>query len=74
MTGLELLQTLRVDPSLQHIPFLLVTAEARKENIIEAAQAGADGYILKPFSQETLRERVVRIIEKRLVSSNSEFA
>ena len=56
MTGIELLRAIRGDEALKHLPVLMITAEARKENIIEAAQAGANGYIVKPFTAATLDE------------------
>ena len=65
MTGLELLKAVRRSPQLKHLPFLLLTAEARKENIVEAAQAGADGYIVKPFSAAVLSEKVNAILTRR---------
>lgn len=65
MTGLELLRAVRGDETLQHLPFLLITAEARKENIVEAAQAGADGYIVEPFTAATLAEKVQNILRKK---------
>jgi two-component system chemotaxis response regulator CheY len=58
MTGLELLKAVRADANLQDIPVLLVTAEALKENVVEAAKAGASGYIVKPFTAETLKEKI----------------
>lgn len=68
MNGLELLQAVRNSPQLKDLPFLLVTAEARKENIVDAAQAGADGYIVKPFTAATLNEKIMMILKrKRLV-------
>jgi two-component system chemotaxis response regulator CheY len=63
MTGLELLKELRADPALRHLPVLMVTAEAKKENIIEAAQAGASGYIVKPFTAATLDEKLNKIFQ-----------
>lgn len=65
MTGLELLQHVRASQALKHLPFLLITAEARKENIIEAAQNGADGYIVKPFTATVLNEKVQNILKKK---------
>jgi two-component system chemotaxis response regulator CheY len=65
MNGLELLKAVRSSPHLAHLPFLLVTAEAQKENIIDAAQAGADGYIVKPFSAATLNEKIEAILKRR---------
>ena len=64
MDGLTLLQPVRSDPALKHLPFLMITAEAKKENIIAAAQAGASGYIVKPFTAATLNEKMVKIFEK----------
>jgi two-component system chemotaxis response regulator CheY len=61
MTGLELLQKIRADDSLKHLPVLMVTAEAKKENIIAAAQAGASGYVVKPFTAATLDEKLKKI-------------
>ena len=65
MNGLELLKAVRSAPHLKHLPFLLVTAEARKENIIDAAQAGADGYIVKPFSAATLNQKIEAILKRK---------
>ena len=64
MDGLTLLQTVRSDPNLKHLPVLMITAEAKKENIIAAAQAGASGYIVKPFTAGTLGEKMAKIFEK----------
>jgi two-component system, chemotaxis family, chemotaxis protein CheY len=64
MTGIELLRAIRADPSLKHLPVMMVTAEAKKENIIEAAQAGANGYVVKPFTAATLEEKLNKIFEK----------
>jgi two-component system chemotaxis response regulator CheY len=64
MTGLELLTAIRADPNLKSLPVLLVTAEAKNENIVAAAQAGANGYIVKPFTAATLEEKLTKIIEK----------
>lgn len=64
MDGLTLLQTIRSTPTLQHLPVLMVTAEAKKENIVAAAQAGASGYIVKPFTSATLAEKLGKIFEK----------
>ncbi len=61
MTGIELLQAIRTDASLKHLPVLMVTAEAKKENIIAAAQAGASGYVVKPFTAATLDEKLKKI-------------
>lgn len=64
MDGLALLQAVRADPALKHLPVLMITAEAKKENIIQAAQAGASGYIVKPFTAATLGEKLTKIFEK----------
>jgi len=64
MDGLTLLQSIRSTPNLKHLPVLMITAEAKKENIIAAAQAGASGYIVKPFTSGTLSEKLNKIFEK----------
>lgn len=64
MDGLTLLQHIRADAELAKIPVLMVTAEAKKENIIAAAQAGANGYVVKPFTAATLDEKLSKIFEK----------
>ncbi|KAF7598905.1 MAG: response regulator [Candidatus Dactylopiibacterium carminicum] len=64
MTGIELLRAIRASAPLAHLPVLMITAEAKKENIIEAAQAGASGYIVKPFTAATLSEKLGKIFEK----------
>ncbi|MBN8429091.1 MAG: chemotaxis response regulator CheY [Xanthomonadales bacterium] len=64
MDGLTLLQTIRATPNLKHLPVLMITAEAKKENIIAAAQAGASGYIVKPFTAATLSEKLQKIFDK----------
>lgn len=64
MDGLTLLQSVRADPALKHLPVLMITAEAKKENIIAAAQAGASGYIVKPFTAAVLGEKLGKIFEK----------
>ncbi|MDD3354044.1 chemotaxis response regulator CheY [Zoogloea sp.] len=64
MDGLTLLQSIRANPALKHLPVLMITAEAKKENIIAAAQAGASGYIVKPFTAATLSEKLEKIFEK----------
>ncbi|NLR75364.1 MULTISPECIES: chemotaxis response regulator CheY [Leeia] len=63
MTGIELLRAVRADPNLKQLPFLMITAEAKKENIIEAATAGASGYIVKPFTAATLDEKLNKIFQ-----------
>ncbi len=64
MTGIDLLKNIRKEPTLKHLPVLMVTAEAKRENIIEAAQAGASGYVVKPFTAATLDEKLKKIFEK----------
>lgn len=64
MDGLTLLQSLRADPAYKNLPVMMITAEAKKENIIAAAQAGASGYIVKPFTAATLSEKMEKIFEK----------
>jgi two-component system chemotaxis response regulator CheY len=64
MDGLTLLQSIRRTPQLKHLPVLMITAEAKKENIIAAAQAGASGYVVKPFTAATLAEKLEKIFEK----------
>jgi len=64
MDGLQLLNEIRKDERLKAIPVLMVTAEAKKENIIAAAQAGASGYVVKPFTAATLEEKLGKIFEK----------
>lgn len=61
---LELLKTIRADSAMSALPVLMVTAEAKKENIIAAAQAGASGYVVKPFTAATLEEKLNKIFEK----------
>ena len=62
MGGLELLKEVRADESLRHVPFIIVSAEARAEAIIAAKRAGADTYILKPFGAETLRAKLASVL------------
>ena len=64
MNGFDLLKAVKADESLRHIPVLMVTAEARKEDIVMAAQSGAAGYIVKPFTKATLEEKVQKILQK----------
>ncbi len=64
MTGIDLLKAVRADESLSHIPVLMVTAEQKREQIIEAAQAGVNGYIIKPFTAQTLKEKLDKIFER----------
>ena len=64
MNGFELLRQIRADSDLKALPVLMVTAEAKKEDIITAAQAGASGYVVKPFTKATLEEKVGLIMKK----------
>jgi two-component system chemotaxis response regulator CheY len=64
MTGFDLLKAIKADDQLRHLPVLMVTAEARKEDIVLAAQSGAAGYIVKPFTKATLEEKVTKIMQK----------
>ena len=69
MTGIELLKAVRSDPKLASLPVLMVTAEAKKEQIVEAAQAGVNGYIVKPFTAQTLKEKIDRIFDRIAASA-----
>ena len=62
MTGFELLQRVRADEALKDIPFLMVTAESKPENVVAAKQAGVSNYIVKPFNAETLKGKLVAIL------------
>jgi len=64
MTGIDLLKAVRADERLSTMPVLLVTAEAKKDQIVEAAQAGVNGYVVKPFTAETLKEKIEKIFER----------
>jgi two-component system chemotaxis response regulator CheY len=64
MNGFELLRAIKADDALRHLPVLMVTAEARKEDIVLAAQSGAAGYIVKPFTKATLEEKLTKIVQK----------
>jgi two-component system chemotaxis response regulator CheY len=64
MQGIDLLKNIRADARLAHIPVLLVTAEAKKEQIVMAAQAGVNGYIVKPFTAATLKAKLDKIFER----------
>jgi len=64
MQGIELLKAIRAEERLKTLPVLMVTAEAKREQIMEAAQAGVNGYIVKPFTAETLREKIEKIFER----------
>lgn len=69
MDGLTLLQSMRADETLKKIPVLMVTAEAKKENIVAAAQAGANGYVVKPFTAVTLDEKLSKILQNMVSAS-----
>lgn len=69
MTGLELLRAVRSDPALAKLPVLMVTAEAKREQIVEAAQAGINGYVVKPFTANTLKEKIDKIFERLAASA-----
>ena len=62
MPGLDLLKAVRADPKLAKMPVLMLTAEAKREQIIEAAQAGVNGYVIKPFTAITLKEKIDKIL------------
>ncbi|GLS15423.1 MULTISPECIES: chemotaxis response regulator CheY [Hydrogenophaga] len=64
MNGFQLLAEIKKDDALKHLPVLMVTAEARKEDIVQAAQGGAAGYIVKPFTKATLEEKLANIFKK----------
>lgn len=65
LDGLDMLRTIRADAALRHLAVLMVSAEARKELIVAAAQAGANGYVVKPFTAAVLDERLIRAWEHR---------
>jgi len=64
MAGIDLLKAVRADARLKDMPVLMVTAEAKRDQIVEAAQAGVNGYIIKPFTADTLREKIDKIFER----------
>jgi two-component system chemotaxis response regulator CheY len=64
MNGFELLRAMRAEPALKTVPVLVVSAEAKKEDIVTAAQAGANGYVVKPFTKVTLEEKLNKIVQK----------
>jgi len=64
MQGIDLLRAIRADDKLKHLPVLMVTAEAKKEQIIAAAQAGVNGYVVKPFTAATLKHKLEKIFER----------
>ncbi len=64
MTGIDLLKTVRADDSLKTLPVLMVTAEAKRDQIVAAAQAGVNGYVVKPFTAAVLKEKIEKIFER----------
>jgi two-component system chemotaxis response regulator CheY len=64
MTGLDLLKAVRGDPKLSSMPVLMVTAEAKRDQIVQAAEAGINGYIIKPFTAQTLQEKLEKTLER----------
>jgi two-component system chemotaxis response regulator CheY len=64
MQGIDLLKAVRADPELASLPVMMVTAEQKREQIVEAAQAGVNGYIVKPFTAQTLKEKIDKIFER----------
>ena len=64
MTGFDLLKHVRADPDLKDLPILMVTAESKREQIVAAAQAGVNGYIVKPFTAAVLKEKIEKIFER----------
>jgi two-component system, chemotaxis family, chemotaxis protein CheY len=67
MAGLDLLKAVRANEKLKKMPVLMLTAEAKREQIVEAAQAGVNGYVIKPFTAQTLKEKIDKILESRAV-------
>jgi two-component system chemotaxis response regulator CheY len=67
MAGLDLLKAVRANDRLKKLPVLMLTAEAKREQIVEAAQAGVNGYVIKPFTAATLKEKIDKILESRAV-------
>ncbi len=65
MTGIDLLRKVRAEPQLKHLPFLMVTAEAKQENVVEAIKAGVSNYIVKPFTVATLQEKIAKIFKEK---------
>ena len=65
MSGLDLLKAIRADSALNGIPVLMVTAEAKKENVVEAIKAGVNNYIVKPFTAEVLREKIEKVFDNK---------
>jgi len=70
MPGLELLKAIRADANLKHLPVLMVTAEAQREQIVEAAQAGVSGYVVKPFTADVLQQKLQKILQSRAAAAS----
>lgn len=64
MSGMELLQEIRADENLKNLPILMVTAEAKRDQIVAAAQAGVNGYVVKPFTAAVLKDKIEKIFER----------
>ena len=62
MTGLDMLKEVRADQRLKNMPFIMITAESKTENVVAAKQAGVSNYIVKPFNAETLREKIEKVL------------
>jgi len=69
MAGLDLLKAVRADAKLAKLPVLMLTAEAKREQIIEAAQAGVSGYVIKPFTAATLKEKIDKILASKAAAA-----
>ena len=69
MAGLDLLKAVRASDKLKKMPVLMLTAEAKREQIVEAAQAGVNGYVIKPFTAATLKEKIDKILESRAAAA-----
>jgi two-component system, chemotaxis family, chemotaxis protein CheY len=69
MAGLDLLKHVRADGALASMPVLMLTAEAKREQIVEAAQAGVNGYVIKPFTAATLKEKIDKILSARATAA-----
>jgi two-component system chemotaxis response regulator CheY len=64
VTGLELLKAVRGDESMKNVPFLMVTAEGQKDSVVQAVQAGVNNYVVKPFTADTIKEKLEQIFHK----------
>ncbi|TVQ44045.1 MAG: response regulator [Gammaproteobacteria bacterium] len=69
MPGIELLKHVRANPATRHLPVLMVTAEASREQIVQAAEAGVNGYVIKPFTAQTLEQKISKIFERLAMAS-----